>query len=335
MDQRKERILGAVVSDYTETVIPVGSHALAARYFLELSSATIRNELSELVDDGFLAQPHASAGRIPTDLGYRYFVDFLLPQEIVEPPLRRQVRHSFEGAAPDVEAILELAAATLSRLSENVALVTGPTQSEARLLHVELVLVRPGQALLIAVANGNAVHQRVVEVGADLDQEALSQLANRLTAHYAGMSAGAISQLAAPAGTPAQVVQELASGLRQMETRASLVIHDGVRNLVRNPEFEDPNRLRTVLEVLEAQRILAAVVSELAPRVGLQVVIGHENRLQELQDCSLVLTSYRAGDHLWGTLGVVGPTRIRYGRVAARLQLVSQLTGEALSRLLT
>src|ERR1039458_8514325 len=99
MDQRKERILRAVVSDYTETVVPVGSHALAARYFLELSSATIRNELSELVDDGFLAQPHASAGRIPTDQGYRYFVDFLLPQEIVEPPIRRQVRQSFEEVA--------------------------------------------------------------------------------------------------------------------------------------------------------------------------------------------------------------------------------------------
>ena len=335
MDQRKERILGAVVSDYTETVVPVGSHALAARYFLELSSATIRNELSELVDDGFLTQPHPSAGRIPTDLGYRYFVDFLLPQEIVEPPLRRQVRQSFEAAAPDVEAILELAAATLSRLSDNVALVTGPSHTEARLLHVELVLVRPGQALVIAVANGNAVHQRVVDVDPGLDQEALSQVAGRLSGQYAGLSAAAIEGLPPPEGVPPGVVEELVRGLRQMETRASLVIHDGVRNLVRNPEFEDPNRLRTVLEVLEAQRILAAVVSELAPRVGMQVVIGHENRLQELQDCSLVLTSYRAGDQLWGTLGVVGPTRIRYGRVAARLQLVSQVTGEALSRLLT
>ncbi len=335
MDQRKERILGAVVSDYTETVVPVGSHALAARYFLELSSATIRNELSELVDDGFLAQPHASAGRIPTDLGYRYFVDFLLPQEIVEPPLRRQVRQSFDAADPDVESILELAAATLSRLSDNVALVTGPSNTQARLMHVELVLARPGQALLITVANGNSVHQRAVEVDPTLDQAGLSEIANALTNTYSGLTAVSIGETMERQGLPGGLVEELVRGLRQMETRASLVIHDGVRNLVRNPEFEDPNRLRTVLEVLEAQRILAAVVSELAPRVGMQVVIGHENRLQELQDCSLVLTSYRAGDHLWGTLGVVGPTRIRYGRVAARLQLVSQLTGEALSRLLT
>jgi len=335
MDQRKQRILGAVVSDYTETVVPVGSHALAARYFLELSSATIRNELSELVDDGFLTQPHASAGRIPTDLGYRYFVDFLLPQEIVEPPLRRRVRQSFEEVDRDVEAILELAAATLSRLSDNVALVTGPSNTRAVLLHVELVLGRPGQALLIVVANGNSVHQRAVEVPESADQEQVSALAAVLKRTYAGMTPREIDESPEMAGVPRGLVAELAHGLRQIETRASLVIHDGVRNLVRNPEFEDPNRLRTVLEVLEAQRILAAVVSELAPRAGLQMVIGHENRLEELQDCSLVLTSYRAGEQMWGTLGVVGPTRIRYGRVAARLQLVSQLTGEALSRLLT
>lgn len=335
MDLRKERILGAVVSDYTETVVPVGSHALAARYFLELSSATIRNELSELVDDGFLTQPHASAGRIPTDLGYRYFVDFLLPQELVEPPLRRQVRQSFDEAAPDVEAILELAAATLSRLSDNVALVTGPNNSVARLVHVELVLAKPGQALLVVVANGNFVYQRTTAVSAELDQSALTETAALLNRTFAGRTAAEIEEALDLPGVSPSLAVEVVRGLRQVETRASLVIHDGVRNLVRNPEFEDPQRLRTVLEVLEAQRILAAVVSELAPRVGMQVVIGHENRLQELRDCSLVLTSYRAGTHSWGTLGVVGPTRIRYGRVAARLQLVSQLTGEALSRLLS
>jgi len=334
MDRRKERILGAVVSDYTETVVPVGSHALAARYFLELSSATIRNELSELVDDGFLAQPHASAGRIPTDLGYRYFVDFLLPQEIVEPPLRRQVRQAFESTAQNVEATLELAAATLSRLSENVALVTGPGSTRGKLLHVELVLTRPGQALLVVVANGSAVHQRVVDVEVGLDQALLGEMAGRLNRAFAGMTADQIEAAPEALAIPPGLTQEVARGLRQIESRSSLVIHDGLRNLVRQPEFEDPRRLRTVLEVLEAQRILGAVVTELAPQVGMQVVIGHENSLQELRDCSLVLTSYRAGDHLYGTIGVVGPTRIRYGKVAARLQLVAQLTGEAMGRLL-
>ena len=334
MDGRKERILQAVVSDYTETVVPVGSHVLAARYFMELSSATIRNELSELVDDGFLAQPHPSAGRVPTDMGYRYFVDFLLPQEIVDPVLRRQVRQRFLEVEPDVEAILELSAATLSRLSDNVALVTGPAEGSSRLARAQLMSTRPGYALVVVVGSGRRAQQRTVEVDPALDQESLNTLTEVLNRAGAGMTADELEAFPMPEVVPRAVVLEVAAGLRQLENRSALVLHDGVRNLVRNPEFEDPNRLRLVLEVLEAQRILAAVVSQLAPQSGVQVVIGHENSLEELQDCSLVLASYRVGTQLWGTVGVVGPTRIRYARVAARLQLISQVTGEALARVL-
>ncbi len=337
MDQRKERILSAVVSDYTETVVPVGSHALAARYFLELSSATIRNELSELVDDGFLAQPHASAGRIPTDRGYRYFVDFLLPQEVVEPQLRREVRQQFEAAAPDVEAVLEVAAATLSRLSDNVALVTGPSNRAGRLQHVDLVSLKPGQALMVEVGSGSSVYQRLLEVDESLDQVQLSRLAGRLNAICSGLTAAELETVVLGkdvGGLGALVLDEMARGLHHLENRTSLVIHDGVRNLVRHPEFEDPSRLRAVLEVLEAQRLLADVLAQLAPRAGMQVLIGHENAIEELQECSLVLTSYEVGKQFWGTVGVVGPTRIRYARVAARLQVVSQAIGDALGRLL-
>lgn len=337
MDQRKERILRAVVSDYTETVVPVGSHALAARYFLELSSATIRNELSELVDDGFLAQPHASAGRVPTDRGYRYFVDFLLPQEVVDPQLRRAVRQGFEAAAHDVEAVLEVAAAVLSRLVENVAVVTGPANTTSRLLHLDLVLMHPGQALMVEIATGNAAYQRLLDIDPLVDQEELSAWAHKLNQLYRGLSADEVESAPMVLGwAPGlqAMVADVAKGLRQLATRSALVIHNGVRNLVRQPEFEDPARLRAVLEVLEAQRILGDVLAQLAPQAGMQVLIGHENTVEELRECSLVLTSYQAGDQLWGTIGVVGPTRIRYGQVAARLQLVSQATGAALARLL-
>lgn len=334
LDGRKQRILGAVVSDYTESVVPVGSHVLAARYFMELSSATIRNELSELVDDGFLAQPHPSAGRIPTDQGYRYFVDFLLPQEVVEPGLRRQVRQTFQDAAPDVEAVLELAAATLSRLSDNVALVTAPATSASRLVHCQLVATRPGQAMLLVVGSGHRVQQRPVALPAAIDQDGLNALGTRLASVLEGRTAAEVEHHQLPPDIPPELAVEVAAGLRQLESRAALVLHDGVRNLVRNPEFENPERLRAVLEVLEAQRILATVVTQLVPQTGMQVIIGHENSLEELQDCSLVMTSYRVGEQLFGTIGVVGPTRIRYARVAARLQLISQVTGEALSRIL-
>jgi heat-inducible transcriptional repressor len=202
---------------------------------------------------------------------------------------------------------------------------------------LDLVLIRPGQALMVEIATGNAALQRLVEIDPLVDQEELSGWARRLNEMYAGLSADEVEAVPLVPGLAAglqALVLDITRGLRQLATRSALVIHNGVRNLVRQPEFEDPARLRAVLEVLEAQRILGDVLAQLAPQAGMQVLIGHENSIEELRECSLVLTSYQAGDQLWGTIGVVGPTRIRYGQVAARLQLVSQATGAALTRLL-
>ena len=335
MDPRKERILQAVVSDYTETTVPVGSQALAARYFLELSAATIRNELADLVDDGFLQQPHTSAGRIPTDRGYRYFVDFLLPTEVVEPSVRRTVRQAFQAAPAHAEAILEVAAAVMSRLSANVAVVTGPVSSGSRLKHLDLAALRPGQALLLLVVAGNLIRNHPIPVDRALDQEQLTRIAHHLNRRHVGVTAAeleaATPEPTEPAGTTG-VRAQVVVGLRELDDSATIVVHDGMRNLVGQPEFGDPERLQAVLEVLEAQRVMAGLLQQFDQGVGVQAVIGHENAVEQLWGCSFMVTQYRAGSDLRGTIGVVGPTRLRYGRVAARMQLVSQLTGETLQR---
>ena len=139
LDERKQQILKAVVADYTVTGVPVGSQVLAAKYFIALSSATIRNELADLVGTGYLQQPHTSAGRVPTDRGYRYFVDFLMDPEAVSPTVRRTVKQAFETAPHSVEGILEKAAMVLAQVTENVSLVTAPESSEARIKHIDLV----------------------------------------------------------------------------------------------------------------------------------------------------------------------------------------------------
>jgi heat-inducible transcriptional repressor len=190
---------------------------------------------------------------------------------------------------------------------------------------------------MVEIATGNAAYQRLLDIDPLVDQEELGGWAHQLNELYRGLSADEVeSAPLVPGWAPGlqSMVADVAKGLRQLATRSALVIHNGVRNLVRQPEFEDPVRLRAVLEVLEAQRILGDVLAQLAPQAGMQVLIGHENTVEELRECSLVLTSYQAGEQLWGTIGVVGPTRIRYGQVAARLQLVSQATGAALARLL-
>ncbi|HVA20690.1 MAG TPA: heat-inducible transcriptional repressor HrcA [Candidatus Micrarchaeia archaeon] len=335
MDARKERILQAVVADYTETMVPVGSQTLAARYLSEISSATIRNELAELVVDGFLLQPHTSAGRIPTDRGYRYFVDFLLPAEPVEPHLRRSVRHAFESAPPVAEAILDVAAAMMSRLSENLAVLTGPTGTGSRLKHVALVGLRAGQALLVVAVADNLVRQRLIAVDEADDQDALTTVAGWFNRHAVGRSAEELAALprAADEPRPARaILAEVAAALRSLDAPGTVIIHDGVRNLVSQPEFGDPQQLHAVLEVLETQRMLAELLSLAMPNRGVQAVIGSENALQELRGCAFLVTAYRVGDRMRGTIGVVGPTRLRYGRVVARMELVSRLTGEMLDR---
>src|SRR5438270_8016037 len=157
LDERKQQILKAVVSDYTVTRVPVGSQVLEAKYFIALSSATIRNELADLVGTGYLQQPHTSAGRIPTDRGYRYFVDFLMAPEAATPGVRRTVRQEFESAPRSVDGILEKAAMVLAQVTENVSLVTAPEVSEARIKHVDLVSVAPQAVLSIHALEGKPI----------------------------------------------------------------------------------------------------------------------------------------------------------------------------------
>ncbi len=335
MDPRKERILQAVVADYTETMVPVGSQTLAARYLSEISPATIRNELAELVGDGFLLQPHTSAGRIPTDRGYRYFVDFLLPVEPVEPQVRRSVRHAFEAAAPSAEAVLEVAAGVMSQLSENLAVLTGPTSLGSRLKHVALVGLRPGHALLVVAVSDNRVSQRLIAVDEGLDQDRLTAVASWLNHLAPGRTADELAQLTLGPDAPIAgrlVVAAVGAALRSLDDPGTVIVHDGVRNLVSQPEFGDPHQLQAVLEVLETQRVMAELLSLAMPISGVQAVIGSENELAELRGCAILVTAYRVGDRLRGTIGVVGPTRLRYGRVVARMELVARLTGEMLDR---
>ncbi len=350
LDDRKRQILKAVVSDYTETGIPVGSHALAAKYLLSWSSATIRNELANLVDIGYLLQPHTSAGRIPSDQGYRYYVDFLMEEEEVPATVRRQADPVFARPIVQVEDLLEQAAQVLALVTDAVSIVTGPQAVTARLKHVDFVSLDPRHALLILVLEGNLIRQQPVALSQETSQEALSTLAAQLNGQLAGLDSTQIEALRPAAeGDPRAALREELIGhiltfMRAVDARQdTVVVHDGVRNLLRQPEFGDVERLQQVLEVVEEERVLGQVLASLeidgeaaggAGVRGVQMVIGAENDLEQLRGCSLVLTTYRAGETRRGSIGVLGPTRMRYPQVAPRLRYVSQRVGEAIERML-
>ena len=345
LDQRKQQILKAVVSDYTETGVPVGSHALAGKYMLAWSSATIRNELANLVDIGYLLQPHTSAGRIPSDVGYRYYVDFLMEEEPVPQLVRRQADPVFAQPAMAVEELLESAAQVLARLTDAVSIVTGPQSVAAKLKHVDFVSLDERHALLILVLEGNLIRQQPVALSSEAPQEMLSSLAAQLNGELRGLDSAAIaakrSALPTALADPLrdELIDHILTFMRAVDTRQdTMVVHDGVRNLLLQPEFGDVIHLQQVLDVVEEERVLGQVLASMELGTGgsgaVQMVIGAENDLEQLHGCSLVLTTYRAGETRRGSIGVLGPTRMRYPQVAPRLRYISQRVGEAIERML-
>src|SRR5438270_9484308 len=230
MEPRKRAILKAVVHEFTESAIPVGSQVLASRYFLNLSSATIRNELSNLGDLGYLIQPHTSAGRIPTDQGYRYFVDFLMDSETVAPKVSEYIGEQIRTAPADSQAFVEKVAMVVATVTQNASVVTAPHGPRGRVKHLDLVSLEPQAVLLILLMEGNILRQQVLELSVGMGQDSLSKLGTRILSYLAGQDreaiAGRIKSL--PPGPEHDILQRIHDLLDQFEQGAeTLVVHDG------------------------------------------------------------------------------------------------------------
>jgi heat-inducible transcriptional repressor len=334
MEPRKREILKAVVHEFTESAIPVGSQALVSRYFLNLSSATIRNELSNLGDLGYLIQPHTSSGRIPSDMGYRYFVDFLMDSESVTRQVGDYITEQIKNAPADGQAFVEKVAMVVATVTQNASVVTAPHGPRARLKHLDLVSLEPRAVLLILLMEGNLLRQQVLELSLPMEQVDLTMLGNRILSELQGQDREAIGQRVKglPTGPERDVLQRIHDLLEQFEQGAeTLVVHDGVRNLLKQPEFSDANRLQEVLEILEESRHLSALLRELIGESDLQVVIGSENGTEQLRSCTVALTTYGPSGRLKGTLGVVGPTRMQYAQIVGRLGAVARAASDRMA----
>jgi heat-inducible transcriptional repressor len=336
MEIRKQAILRAVVQEFTTSAVPVGSQALQSRYFVNLSSATIRNELAELAEAGYLAQPHTSAGRIPTDSGYRYFVDFLMDLEAVPEGISTYITEELRKAPADVQGLVERVAMTAAAVTQNAAVASAPQGSQARIKHVDVVSLEPAEVLLILLLDGNLLRQQVLHVSQEATQLELTELAARLNRTLAGRLSEEVRRHydGTDLGLEKEVLGSIVDALDQYEKGAeNLVVHDGVRNLVRQPEFAESARLQQVLEVLEETRYLTVLLRELIGESDLQIVIGSENASSHLQGCAVVLTNYGPSHRLKGVLGVIGPTRMAYSQTVARLRAVAHAASDRMTEL--
>jgi heat-inducible transcriptional repressor len=328
--ERQAVILKHLIGEYVARATPVGSATLARKYALGVSAATIRNEMAELEDQDYIRHPHTSAGRVPSDKGYRYFVENLLDEVDLPPDERRMIVHQFHQVETDLEEWTRLAAAVLSRTLHNAAVVTFPRAKPARLSRLQLVEVNEHTALLVVVLQQSLVRQQIVSFAEPVDQARLTRLSNRLTDLFRGLSGAQVRERsAALTGEEALVAAAVGRAIAaaDRETAEDITL-DGLRHMLAQPEFAFSERAQRVVEALEERRVLSGFLGQALAGTGTRVLIGAENELEAIRECSLIVSRYGAAEELYGLLGVVGPTRLDYARALAAVRFLSGLMSD-------
>jgi heat-inducible transcriptional repressor len=330
LDRRARDLLTAVIREYIATAEPVASAQLVRRYRLDVSPATVRNELADLEKLGLLTHPHTSAGRVPTDLGYRYFIESLMPRPGLRTEEQVTISHQFQQALQDTAAWLRVAASSLARLTTEASIVTRPASKSPALRHVEVVPIQERRVLLVGVVEGGAVRQQVLELGTPTTPEHLRRLSARLTESLGGATAAKVHATAdGEKGADADIVKALARILEEHDTlRAREVYVDGFQNILAKPEFAESDRSRAMLSLFEDHTRLAEILPLELGEGDIHITIGSEHRHESLRDCSLVVGRYGASGEAVGFVGVVGPTRMDYARSIGAVRYVGSLMSD-------
>ncbi|MGI8658699.1 MAG: heat-inducible transcriptional repressor HrcA [Candidatus Limnocylindria bacterium] len=341
LSDRQRTVLRAVVEDYVLTAVPVGSKALVSRYALGVSPATVRSAMAELESLGLLSHPHTSAGRVPSDLGYRLYVESLMREAELDQADRLMIRHQFSQVQLTSNEWLRLAASILAGSTRSAAVVTPARSRRARFGHVQLVALDDGTRLVVLVlGDGNVVQRRLDRMAlqrelpdSPLDQVELDAAAATLNTELAGLAAPQVRKRAAKLPLLASTIALTVVSL--LEEADSVVVEDvftdGIVNVLEQPEFAEGSRLRPVLEVLQRSDFLEQLVPVLTRSGGVHVIIGRENSNDAMHEVSLIFAPYGAPDRALGLLGVLGPTRMRYPRAIPTVRYLSTLMNELIN----
>ncbi|MCI0519279.1 MAG: heat-inducible transcriptional repressor HrcA [Chloroflexi bacterium] len=333
LTERQRLILALVIRDYIESAQPVGSGNLVQRYDLDFSSATVRNEMVALTEMDLLRQPHTSAGRVPTEEGYRYFVRQLMGHTDLPEATKYTIAHQFMQVGNDVDRWMRLAASVLAHHGQGAALVTAPHTESVRFKHLELIGTHGRQMLMVLVLVGGDVRQQMLSLAEHVSQERLSAAAARLTELCQGLHAPGVLALAVQTDALEQdVLRLVAEDMRRAaDVLGGEVYRDGLTHVLAEPEFAEMEVARKALRVLEERSLLQDLLTRtvLTGGVGgVQVLIGGEGTWEELRDCSVVLARYGAPGLATGTLGVLGPIRMAYGQTISTVRYVAGLLSD-------
>ena len=335
LDERKKKILKAVIRNYLETGEPVGSRTISKYTDLNLSSATIRNEMADLEELGYILQPHTSAGRIPSDQGYRFYVDTMMEEkdrevvELKEMLLERQDK---------METLLKQVAKVVAQNTQYAAMISAPSTHRNKVKFIQLSRVNPGQILAVIVVEGNVIKNNIIPVAEELSDEILLKLNILLNTHLNGLSMeeinlGIISAMKQQAGVHGNIIAEVIDAVGDaIKADEDLEIYtSGTNNIFRYPELTDNGKASELVGTFEEKQQLGSLIQESLEDeagTGIQVYIGDESPIKSMKDCSVVTATYELGEGMKGTIGIVGPKRMDYDKVIGTLRTIQSKLDE-------
>jgi heat-inducible transcriptional repressor len=333
---RRQRVLGIVIQEYTKTAQPVGSHTIANSYELGVSAATIRNDLAALEREGLLTHPHTSAGRIPTDAGYRFFVHRMLTDQELSADERTQIRGEFRQVRQELDQWLRMSTSVLARTSQSAALAIAPRAFQSRFKHLELVEIHDTKVLMVLVLQEGTVKQQIFDLDAAMSQDELSRLSNELNARLRGCSADEVDDKLtplAPQESETLLMQQVALLAKDVMVRhdhqsGGQIYRDGLTQVLEAPEFVESASMRKIVRVFEQRSLLDRVIDETLVDGDVHVVIAGDGRYDDLSDLSLVIGSYGVSERAVGVVGVMGPLRMAYGRNISAVRFVAGLMSD-------
>ena len=342
LSERKRLILQAIIEDYIQSAEPVGSRNIAKNHDLGLSAATIRNEMADLEDMGYLDKPHTSAGRIPSEMGYRFYVDSLMSRYSLTLDEINSLQRSMDGKYNQLENVISTISDIITQTTNYPAIVEMPSAKKSRLHNVKLMLIEKAVVLIVVVTDTGVVKNRQLKVGEGVDYDVIESISNFLSSQLTGLCAEdftaarlmLIYEAMAPYGSLLKSVMEFV--LECLEDSANRVYIGGASNILNNPEFENIDRAKKFLSFIDSKENVTKMLSGMMEDSGeeISIKIGSENGVEEMSDTSLVVANYRVGDKLTGKIGIIGPKRMNYARVVSSLELINDKLTEILSQML-
>lgn len=335
MDSRKQKILEAVVLDYIETAEPVGSRTISKKYDLGVSSATIRNEMADLEEMGLIEQPHTSAGRIPSDAGYRYYVDYLMEKSDIKEEAQQLIHQAIQDKQQRVGEVLRDSMKMLAEVTNCTTVMMLDSSRGSTLKLLQLLLVEPGKALMVIITEGDKIENRFLDIPESMTKEDLELVSMMINQNLRGLKVddwqrNILENIFHNLTRQRQVVDcalEMLSSILDIKNKDKKIYLGGSLNMLSQPEFKDVNKVKTLLHSLEQEEVLTQLM-EGDNETGITVKIGAENGLDEVKDCSVIVANYKVKGETVGKVGLIGPTRMDYATAVSMLNAMAQTLEE-------